>query len=65
MRSQNYIVYHGIQILNLNLAFLGVRGKTSFKKKKRGIRRPQRKNYLKKTSLNKSLLLVGEGKKWT
>lgn len=34
MRSQNYIVYHGIQILNLNLAFLGVRGKTSFKKKK-------------------------------
>lgn len=35
MRSQNYIVYHGIQILNLNLAFLGVRGKTSFKKKKK------------------------------
>lgn len=50
MRSQNYIVYHGIQILNLNLAFLGVRGKTSFKKKKkrRGIRRPKRKKLLKK-----------------
>lgn len=32
MRSQNYIVYHGIHVLNLNLAFLGVRGGENFLK---------------------------------
>lgn len=32
MSSQNYLVHHGIHVLNLNLAFLGVRGGTTLKK---------------------------------